>query len=152
MDEVAVKGVDIKVTPTEIDGSGPSGTASLTAQFGKAGAYTATPHGLVPATDNNGTIDQDPDQTYPSTDDGAGVDKIPFTLSNVSVARWSLVLPGATDLDLYLLGPDGKTVVAQSTNGGTNEEITLDDPADGTYTMVVHGWSVPRTGHRLRPA
>ena len=148
---IAVKGVDTKVTPIEVEGSGTSGTATVTVQFGKAGAYTATAHGLVPATDNNGTIDQDPDQTYPSPDDGAGVDMIPFTLGNVSVARWSLVLAGATDLDLYLLGPDGK-VVAQSTNGGTDEEITLREPADGTYTMVVHGWSVstPGTAYDLR--
>jgi hypothetical protein len=43
-------------------------------------------------------------------------------------------------------------VVAQSTNGGTNEEITLTDPADGTYTMVVHGWAVgtPGTAYDLR--
>ncbi len=147
---IAVKGADIEV-PTTVVGSGPSGTASIPVKFGRAGAYTATPHGLVPAADNNGTISQDPDQTYPSADDGAGVDQIPFTLNGVTLARWSLVLPGATDLDLYLKGPDG-TIVAQSTNGGTDEEITLDHPADGTYTMVVHGWAVgaPDTAYDLR--
>ncbi|HEX5427010.1 MAG TPA: S8 family serine peptidase [Pedococcus sp.] len=149
---IAIKGVDLKA-PATIEGSGTSGTASIDVEFGKAGTYTATPHGLVGATDNNGTIDQDPDQTYPSGDDEAGgVDKIPFALNDVSLAKWSLVLPGDTDLDLYLLGPDGKTVVAQSTNGGTNEEITLRDPADGNYTMVVHGWAVgtPATPYDLR--
>ncbi|WP_157581623.1 S8 family serine peptidase [Phycicoccus sp. Root563] len=147
---IAVKGVDI-ATPATVSGTGTSGTASIPVQFGRAGAYTATPHGLVPATDTNGTIDQDPDQTYPSADDGSGVDQIPFTVSGVNLARWSLVLPGATDLDLYLRGPDG-SIVAQSTNGGTNEEITLENPADGTYTMVVHGWAVgtPGTAYDLR--
>ncbi|MFL6079016.1 MAG: S8 family serine peptidase [Ornithinibacter sp.] len=147
---IAVKGTDIEV-PTNVVGSGTSGTASIPVRFGRAGAYTATPHGLVPATDTNGTIDQDPDQTFPSADDGAGVDQIPFTLNGVTLARWSLVLPGATDLDLYLKGPDG-TIVARSTNGGTDEEITLDHPADGTYTVVVHGWSVgtPGTAYDLR--
>ena len=147
---IAVKGVDI-AAPATITATGTSGTASLAVQFGKSGAYTATPHGLVPATENNGTIDQDPDATYPSADDGSGVDQIPFTLSGVSLAKWSVVLGGATDLDIYLKGPDG-SIVAQSTNGGTNEQITLTDPADGTYTMVVHGWAVgtPGTAYDLR--
>ncbi len=148
---IAVKGVDIAAPATLTGPTGPSGTASVDVKFGRAGAYTATPHGLVPATDTNGTIDQDPDQTYPSADDGSGVDKIPFTLSGVALAKWSLVLPGDDDLDLYLLGPSGN-VVASSTNGGTNEQITLTNPADGTYTLVVHGWAVgaPATAYDLQ--
>ncbi len=147
---IAVKGVDI-AAPTTVSGTGTSGTASIPVRFGRAGTYTATPHGLVPVTNTNGTIDQDPDATYPSPDDGAGVDQIPFTLSGVTLARWSLVLPGDTDLDLYLKGPDG-SIVAQSTAGGTNEEIDLTNPADGTYTVVVHGWAVgtPGTAYDLR--
>jgi subtilisin family serine protease len=147
---LAVKGVDIQAA-TSVSGTGTSGTASIDVKFGKAGTYTATPRGLVPATDNTGTISQDPDQTYPSPDDGVGVTQIPFTLSGVSLARWSLVIPGATDLDLYLKGPDGR-IIASSTNGGTDEEITLTSPADGTYTMVVHGWAVatPGTAFNLR--
>lgn len=141
---IAVKGVDIQA-PSAVTGRGTSGTTSINVQFGKSGTYTATPHGLVPATDNPDTIDQDPDRTYPSPDDGAGVRQIPFTLSGVALARWSLVLPDPTDLDLYLKGPDGR-IVASSTNGGTNEQITLTNPADGTYTMVVHGWAVPTPG------
>ena len=148
---IAVKGVDIAAPATLTGPKGPSGTASVNVKFGRAGAYTATPHGLVPATDTNGTISQDPDQTYPSLDDGVGVDRIPFVLSGVSLAKWSLVLPGATDLDLYLLGPSG-AIIASSTNGGTNEQITLANPPDGTYTVVVHGWAVgtPDTAYDLR--
>lgn len=71
------KGVDI-AAPATLATNRPSGTASVNVRFGRAGAYTATPHGLVPASDTPGTIDQDPDQTYPSGDDGAGVDQIPF--------------------------------------------------------------------------
>ena len=32
-----------------VSGTGTSGTASVDVKFGKAGTYTATPHGLVPA-------------------------------------------------------------------------------------------------------
>ena len=147
---IAVKGVDI-AAPSTVTGTGTSGTASVPVRFGRAGAYVATPHGLVPSADTNGTIDQDPDHTYPSADDGAGVDRIPFELDGVALARWSLVLPGDTDLDLYLEGPDG-SIVARSTAGGTDEEITLTRPTDGTWTMVVHGWAVgtPGTAYDLR--
>ena len=150
---IAVKGVDI-AAPTEISGTGTSGTASIEVDFGKAGEYVAVPHGLVPVEDNPGTISQDPDQTFPSPDDGAGVDKLPFDLTGVSLARWSVVIPGgATDLDLFLLDPSGQ-LVAQSTNGGTNEEITLPNPEAGTYTLVVHGWAVgtPDLPYNLRSA
>jgi Subtilase family/Fibronectin type-III domain/PA domain/Peptidase inhibitor I9/Bacterial pre-peptidase C-terminal domain len=148
---IAVKGVDIAAPATLTGPTGPSGTASVAVKFGRAGAYTATSHGLVPATHTLGTIDQDVDQTYPSADDGTGVDLIPFTLSGVSLAKWSLVLPGDDDLDLYLLGPSG-AIIARSTNGGTNEQVTLTNPPDGTYTLVVHGWAVgtPGTAYDLR--
>ena len=83
---------------------------------------------------------QDPDQTPFTADDGGGLVKIPFTLSDVAVARWTLALPGADDLDIYLLDSAG-AVVAQSTNGGTDESIELHFPANGDYTMAVHGWA-----------
>jgi Bacterial pre-peptidase C-terminal domain len=88
-------------------------------------------------------------EIYPSPDDGAGVDLIPFTISGVAFARFEMEMPGDPDIDLYLLGPDGK-IVAQSTAGGTHEHIELTEPADGNYTMVVHGWSVPRPSIHCR--
>ena len=51
-------------------------------------------------------------------------------------------IPGDDDVDLYLEDSTG-TIVASSTNGGTDELIELTLPADDTYTLVVHGWSVP---------
>ncbi len=140
---IAVKGVAI-AAPASVSGSGTSGTATVDVTVGQAGTYTATPHGLVAASHHQETVAQDPDQTYPSADDGAGVDRIPFTLSGVDHARWKLQVGGDTDLDIYLLNSAG-TVVAASTNGGTDEQIDLAQPADGAYTMVVHGWAVGAT-------
>lgn len=56
----------------------------------------------------------------------------------------------AVDIDLYLANPDGE-IVAQSTNGGTDELIDVSDPADGTWTLYVHGWQAagPSTAYTL---
>ncbi|HOV02635.1 MAG TPA: S8 family peptidase [Dermatophilaceae bacterium] len=140
---IAVKGTTLSA-PTSVSGTGTSGSASLALQFGFAGPYTATAEGLLAATHTPGTIAQDPDTTYPSPDDGAGVVSVPFTLSGVGVAKWALNMPDPTDLDIYLFGPGGNLVGA-STNGGTKESILLNSPADGTYTMVIHGWAVGAT-------
>jgi hypothetical protein len=138
---VAVRAVTLG-TPLEVSGTGADGTLSFDVQFGYSGAYSAAAHGLVPATSSDDTVLQDPDQTYPSADDGAGgVVDIPFVVSGVSVARWSLAIPGDDDIDLYLTNSAGD-IVAQSTSGGTDELIELHHPADDTYTMHVHGWSI----------
>ena len=137
---IAVFGVPL-AAPAEVAGSGTTGTTSFPVTFGYSGAYTAAPHGLEAPTVTDGTIDQDPDQTYPSADDGAGVVEVPVHITGALHARWSLVLPGNDDLDLYLVNPAGE-VIAVSGNGGTNEQIDIDAPADGRYTLVVHGWAV----------
>ena len=137
---IAVKGVQIGVPP-EVSGTGATGTTSFDVHFGYTGAYTAAPHGLVPATSSDGVVMQDPDQTPFTADDDGGVVLIPFPVAGVEVARWSLVIPGADDLDLYLVDSAGN-IVAASTNGGTDEQIELHNPADDTYTMAVHGWAV----------
>lgn len=124
-------------------GSGASGTASFDVNFGYTGTYTAAPHGLVAPILSSDSIGQDPDQTYPSGDDSAvGVQKWPFVVSGAGFLRIELVIPGPDDIDLFLENSSG-TIIAASTSGGTDELIELVFPADDTYTLVVHGWSVP---------
>jgi subtilisin family serine protease len=138
---IAVKGVQL-VAPAAISGTGTDGSTSFDVKFGYDGAYAADAHGLVAATATPGTVLQDHDQTFPSADDNqGGVVMIPYPVSGAAAARWSLHLPGPDDLDLYLLDSGGN-IVAQSTNGGTDEDITLIAPADDTYTLAVHGWAV----------
>jgi subtilisin family serine protease len=140
---IAVRGSALNA-PTEVSGVGESGTTTFPIQFGYTGPYAAAPHGLVPNTPTVGEVAQDPDQTAGTEDDGAGVVAVPVDLSGVAHARWSMVRDDAVDIDLYLLGPDG-SLVAQSTAGGTDELVELTLPADGTYTMLVHGWAVGDT-------
>lgn len=129
--------------PSEAEGTGTSGSTSFDVAFGYTGSYAAAPHGLVADTPTNGNIGQDPDQTYPSADDGpVGVQKISYPISGAAFVRWELVIPGDDDIDLFLEDSSG-TIIAASTSGGTDELIELYLPTDDTYTMVVHGWSVP---------
>jgi hypothetical protein len=139
---IAVKAVALGI-PANVAGTGVTGTASFDVKFGYSGAYSADALGLVPSVPLTGSVLQDPDATFPSADDAAGgVVKIPVTFSGTTFARFALSIPGAPDIDLYLLD-SSNNIVAQSTNGGTEELIELAHPADGAYTMVVHGWSVP---------
>jgi hypothetical protein len=129
--------------PTSITGSGASGSASFDIGFGYTGAYTAAAHGLVAPILSSDSIGQDPDQTYPSGDDSpVGVQKWDFTITDAAFVRFTLVIPGPDDIDLFLENSSGD-IVASSGNGGTDELIELVLPANDTYTLVVHGWSVP---------
>jgi len=132
--------------PDNIVGNGIDGSASFDVTFGYTGDYTAAPHGLVANDPVTGAIGQDPDQRYPSGDDApgpeGGVDKFDFPVADSALVRWSLNIPGADDIDLFL-EDSGGNIIAASTNGGTDEIIELALPANDTYTLVVHGWSVP---------
>jgi subtilisin family serine protease len=140
---IAVKGA-LFASPAAVSGSGTSGTASFDVSFGYTGSYTAAPHGLSADVPTEGLISQDPDQNYPSLDDGTngGVVWIDYPITGAAFARWEMVIPGPDDIDLFLEDSSGN-IVAASTNGGTDEVIELTLPADDTYTMAVHGWSVP---------
>jgi len=139
---IAVRGA-LFYAPPEASGNGTSGLASFDVQFGYSGSYTAAPHGLTADAPTSGAIGQDLDQTYPSGDDSpVGVQEINFPIIGAGFVRWEMVIPGDDDIDLYLENSSG-TIIAASTSGGTDELIELTLPADDTYTMVVHGWSVP---------
>jgi hypothetical protein len=132
--------------PSEVSGTGASGSTSFDVGFGYTGSYAAAPHGMSADAGVTGTVCQDPDQIYPSGDDATcptgGVETHTFPISGAAFVRWSMVIPGDDDIDLFL-EDSGGNIIAASTSGGTNELIELVLPADDTYTMVVHGWSIP---------
>ena len=67
------------------------------------------------------------------TVNGAGIFRIAIPPDAVSNAD--------DDLDVYVYDPTN-TLVATSTTGGTDELVSIDDPANGTWTVYVHGWQV----------
>jgi Fibronectin type-III domain/Subtilase family len=141
---IAVKATPFS-SPAAVIGEGPDGSVTFDVGFGYTGTYSAAPHGLVPNTPHTGSVAQDVDQTPFTPDDGAGLVAVPVTIADVAVARWEMASDNPNvDIDLYLVDPNGD-LVAQSTAGGTAEFIELQLPADGEYTMFVHGWAVGAT-------
>lgn len=138
---IAVKGALFNA-PAEVSGSGESGSLSFNVNFGYTGSYAAAAHGLVPATVTSDTVVQDPDQTFDPNDGFSNMHQ--FALSGEAFFRIAMppdavTDPDAIDLDLYLYDPNGDQV-ASSTNGGTDEQIDVSAPMDGTWTLYVHGW------------
>lgn len=136
---IAVQGA-LFDAPNEIFGAGESGSASFDVQFGYTGSYAAGAHGLIPATVTNATVLQDPDQSFDQTDGFSNAHT--FNLSGAAHFRIAMP-PEATedgaDLDIYVFDPDGN-LAASSTSGGTAELVDILLPADGTWTVYVHGW------------
>ncbi len=64
---------------------------------------------------------------------GEGVEKLDVAIGGTSDTN--------ADLDLYVF--KGNTQVGKSTTAGSEEAVSLAKPAAGTYTVVVHGYSVP---------
>jgi hypothetical protein len=139
---ISVKG-SLFDAPAEISGTGESGSASFDVAFGYTGEYTAAAHGLEPATVTSDNVVQDPDQTFDPNDGFSNFHE--FTLSGAAHFRIAMP-PEATepdaDLDIFVYDPGG-TLVASSTSGGTDELIDIASPADGTWTVYVHGWAAP---------
>jgi hypothetical protein len=129
--------------PDEVTGTGESGSASFDVSFGYTGDYAAEAHGLEPATLTVDNVVQDPDQEFDPADGFS--DAHQFTLSGAAHFRVAIP-PEATetdaDLDVYVFDP-GNNLVASSTLGGTDEQVDIAFPADGTWTVYVHGWQAP---------
>ncbi len=125
----------------QITGTGAEGSGSFDVSFGYTGDYTAAGHGLEAATVIEDNVVQDPDQNFDPTDGFSNAHT--FDLSGDAYFRVSIpedaVADPNIDLDIFLYNPAG-VQVATSTNGGTNEEISILLPEDGTWTLYVHGW------------
>lgn len=139
---LAVKGA-LFAAPDAVSGSGVDGSTSFDVNFGYTGAYTAAAHGLEAATVTSDNVLQDPDQSFNPNDGFSNLHQ--FNLSGAAFFRIAMP-PEATeanaDLDIFVYNPSG-VQVASSTSGGTDELIDIVLPADGTWSVYVHGWSSP---------
>jgi subtilisin family serine protease len=145
---IAVRPVTLGV-PYEVSAELAAGAVSFGVDFGYDGDYLAQGHGLLPATITNGTVEQDPDQTFDPSDAGAGA-----TAHTVDVPEGSAALrihvprvdpDDNIDLDLFVFDPAGN-LYDLSGNGGTNETVDAILPMAGEWTYFVHGWGVGGPG------
>ncbi len=144
---IAVRGSALS-SPDEVAFSGESGSGSFDVLFGYTGPYTAQAHGLADDSGEGGNVDQDPDQTFSGCGTPAGSGEVghDFSLSGsahlrITMDQSDVSGAAATDIDLFLCS--GGQLVASSTAPATAEVMDLRLPADGSYTLFVHGWSVP---------
>lgn len=127
--------------PAAVFGTG--GAINYNVKFGYTGAFTATARGLIPATTTVGSVAQDPGQEFAPGGPGTTAFSVVIP-SGTTYARFSLFntnVSPASDLDLYVYR--GATLVGASGGGTSDEEVNLLNPTAGTYTVYVHGFSVP---------
>lgn len=129
--------------PYEVIGDGVEGSVSFDIDFGWTGEYTAAGHGLEPATIWEDEVAQDEDQTFQPSDVGNGAVAHEVTTTGAALLRVAVPPDGVVspdiDIDVFVHDSAG-TLVAESTNGGTDELIDLVLPEDDTYTVYIHGW------------
>jgi hypothetical protein len=129
--------------PAEVSGNG--GPLSYEVTFGYGGTFRATPRGMVAATTFEGTVADDPTDSFAP----GGPGTVSFNVAvpaGTSYARFSLFdanVSPESDIDLYVYR--GDTMVGASGGETSAEEVNLVDPPDATYTVWVHGWGVPGT-------
>jgi subtilisin family serine protease len=134
------------LAPPQVSGTG--GPISYNVTFGYTGAFTASPRGLIAAVTANGSVVDDPGDSF--NPNGPGVTAFPVMIpAGTTYARFSLFDANVTppsDLDLYVLNSAG-AIVGASGSGTSNEEVNLVNPAAGAYTVYVHGFGVTGTAN-----
>jgi Subtilase family./Peptidase inhibitor I9. len=142
---IAVRPVAI-AAPTEISGSGTSGSSMVSILPGYTGTLTATPHGL--AADSGTVVGLTGTETnFNSAAPAAGpaVAKVTVNVPAGSrLARFATLdadYPAGMDLDLYVYQAGTTTLVGQSA-GGTAEE-SVDLTAAGSYDIYVVVFAQP---------
>lgn len=121
-------------------------TGSYGVKFGYSGAFTAVGRGLVPSAVTSGTVADDPSDGPCNLSTPNAVQTLVTVPAGTTVARFALfdadVKPGS-DLDLCVFRTG--TPVGESLSATSTETVSLVDPAPGSYTVVVQGWSVAGT-------
>ncbi len=125
---------------------GTGGPISYSVTFGYTGPFSAAARGLIPAVTANGSVDDDPGDSFSPA--GPGVVAFPMTIAaGTTYARFSLFdanVSPASDIDLYVF--KGTTLVGSSGGATSAEEVNLVNPVAGAdYVVYVHGFGVPGT-------
>jgi subtilisin family serine protease len=127
--------------PAEVRGAGTEGSLSFDIAFGYTGDYTAAPHGLEPALMTEGSVPDDPTDSFVPFGPGTTLHFITVPAGS-AYARFSLFdayTDGNDDLDLYVYYPSG-AFAGGSGSGTSAEQVDVAFPPAGDYYVFVHGW------------
>ena len=150
---IAVKPVAL-AAPSNVSGTGTSGTATVSLKTGYNGTLTATAQGLVKSTVTSLSLTGDPSGTFnqsaPAVSGRTGrVDTVvPAGTKVAQFATFASDYPAGTDVDIYLyrVTTSGLVEVALSAGGTASENITLSNPTAGTYALFVDLFATPGGG------
>jgi subtilisin family serine protease len=138
---IAVQPVAVSA-PVEVHGDGASGSKEFQVTPGFTGSLVNTVHGLIGVTPINDSVATGGfDDAAPVVD--ADTKKYSVVVpAGTLAARFSLdAADNSADLDLWVYM--GGEFVDLSASGAADEEVTLLNPAAGTYDVYVNGFSTP---------
>jgi hypothetical protein len=139
---IALRPVPI-AAPPEVHGSAlPDGSVNFQVTPGFSGALASTVSGLVGVTPTADSVGIGPfDPTDPVADADTDVYHV-VVPAGTRAARFSLDADSnSDDLDLWVYKGGTKTLVDLSASGSGDEQVTLTDPAAGTYDVYVNGFA-----------
>jgi len=134
---VAVRPVAI-AAPTEISGSGKSGSVTYTVTAGFTGTLDTSVTGLAPGTTTPGVVTSGAPSTTPNASNAV----FPVTVQkDAPLIRFDLdATSDADDLDLYLYKSGEADPIDLSASAAGDEQLTYTDLEAGSYTLVVNGY------------
>jgi len=116
---------------------------SFEVKSGVSGTIKAGRWGLVPGVDTEATAQDTSAAAFDPEDERNYTQNMFVGGPNVTVR---VQLDGdfdpGDDLDLFMVAPDGETVVAASAAGGSEEIVTLTGLERGRYTAHVQAWAI----------
>lgn len=150
--------------PVSVDGSGVADSLSIPVTVGYNGNFATSTYGLVSPSKHVGIISGDPDNTYPEENpievsrqlvaDGYAFERQVFIPAGTIIARFATFDEFTSnendDVDLHIFGPNDE-IIASSFNNVATEQIELLNPAEGTYSLFVHGYDIPDEAPAITP-
>lgn len=125
--------IPMVVRPVALAAPAEVGGGSYNVTFGFSGSFTATPRGLIPAVTSTGSVATN------GTVDFAVVVPAGTTYARFSLFDSEVSQPSDLDMEVYFNG----TLVGGSGGATAAEQVSLANPAAGTYTVRVVGYAVP---------
>ena len=146
---ISIQGVAL-AAPSEVAGTGPSGSQALALTAGYNGTLTTSVSGLAQASETDLPLVVDGANPFnpaaPATSDATG--EVDVTIpSGTPLARFATFggdYPAGTDVDVYVYKNVGGVLheVGQSAGSTASESVTLGNPS-GDYVMFVNAFASP---------